>query len=183
MKKMTGVLSLAVMASLWSASAQAQNSDMKTLNGAACETVVAASGAPSSQYIVTPSGRRDSNQPGSSATAPPRPPLMFVCPLVRDDHNPPYPVEVSVRVNTFNALSMPDDDFSCALKIVDQQGNVVDQTANVIMGVGFSSKVLSAPLVAVNAEHAYVLTCLVPNVTFGQRSGIISYKWSELSFF
>ena len=164
-------------------SAAAQNADLKTTNGAACVPVVAETGVPSTSNVVTPSGGRFSTQPGASITAPPRPPLMFVCPLVRDDLSTPGPVEVSLRVNTFNALSMPGQAFTCNLKIVDQQGNVVDETGNIIIDAGFGSKVLSAGVWAVNSEHAYVLTCIVPNVTFGQRSGIISYKWSETSFF
>jgi hypothetical protein len=177
--KITGVVSVAAAAVLWSASAQAQ--DLKITNGAACTPVVAETGVPSSSNVVTPSGGRFSTQPGASVTAP-RPPLMFVCPLTRDDLDGTFPVEVSLRVNTFNALSMPGTDFTCNLKIVDQQGNVVDQTGDIIIGVGFGSKVLSAGEWALSVEHAYVLTCIVPNVTFGQRSGIFSYKWSEKSF-
>jgi hypothetical protein len=179
--RMTGVV-CAVLAMV-AGSAAAQQQDLKTTNGAACVPVVAETGVPSTQNVVTPYGGRFSTQPGSSITAPPRPPLMFVCPLVRDDLNTPGPVEVALRVNTFNALSMPGPDFTCNLKIVDQQGNVLDQTGNIIIDTGFGSKLLSAGEWAVSPEQAYVLTCIVPNVTFGQRSGIISYKWAETSFF
>ena len=172
-EKMTGLLCATAAAVLWSASAHAQ--DGKVTNGAACVPTVEATGVPSDFNVVTASGGRFSTQV-NAGTVPSRP-LLFVCPLVRDDLDSTFPVEVSIRVNTFNAP--PPGTFTCKLKVVDQQGNTISQTPDVFMDQGFGSKVLSAPILAILQDQAYILTCKVPNVVGTQRSGVISYKWVE----
>lgn len=175
--KMTGLLSGLMAAAFWIAPAQAQ--DLKVTNGAACVPIVTSTGVPSTANVVSASGARFSTQVVSGGNGQQRP-LTFVCPLVRDDLNT-TPVTLSVRVNTLN-IPVPGT-FTCKIKTVDQTGAVIDESVDVIINQGFSSKVLNSGIFAVLPDHAYVLTCVVPNVEGGQRSGIISYKWSETSFF
>jgi len=178
-KKMMVVLSAATAAVLWHTPAQAQTQDLKSTNGAACVPIVESTGVPSSANVLNDAGARFSTQsvPGGSGQARR---LLFVCPIVRDDVDGTFPVGVAIRLNTFNA--QPPGSFTCKLKVVDQQGATIAQTTDVLMGQGFDSKVLSAPIFATQVDQAYVLTCRVPNVVgVGERSGIISYKWSEES--
>lgn len=176
-RKMTGVLHAAAAAVLWWAPAPAQAQDLKSTNGAACVPITESTGVPSDANVLTSTGGRFSTQsvPGGDGQ---QRRLLFVCPIVRDDIDATFPVKVSIRVNTFNAH--PPGSFTCRLKIVNQEGATVVQTADVFMGQGFDSKVLSAPIVATHVDQAYVLVCRVPNVIgSGQRSGVISYKWAE----
>lgn len=173
MTKMTGVLSVAMAAALGGAPAQAQ--DSKVTNGAACVPIVTSTQVPSSLNVVSPAGGRFSTQIVSGGNGQQRP-LTFVCPLVRDEVNT-LPVSVSVRVNTLN-IPLPGT-FTCKIKTVDQTGATIDESVDVFMDQGFGSKVLNSGVFALMPDHAYVLTCVVPNVEGGQRSGIISYKWSE----
>ena len=172
--RLTGVVSVAMAAALWSVSAQAE--DLKATNGAACVPIVTSTGVPSTWNVVTLSGGRFSTQEIAGGTQARK--LTFVCPLVRDDIDAMFPVTLVIRVNTFNAL--PPGDFTCKIKVVDPTGGVISQSVDVYMDEGWGSKVLNAGIVATHPDQAYVLTCVVPNVTFGgQRSGIMSYKWSE----
>ena len=179
-QKMTGLLCATTAAVLWYAPAQAQTQDLKSTNGAACVPTVESSEVPSDLTVVTASGGRFSTQtvPGGNGQSRR---LLFVCPIVRDDIDGVFPVQVSIRLNTFNAHA--PGPFTCKLKVVDHEGTTISQTTDVFMGQGFDSKVLSAPIVATHVDQAYILTCRVPNVFGGsQRSGIISYKWGEESF-
>ena len=177
-KKMTGLAFAAVAATLWSASAQAQ--DAKTTNGAACVPTIESTAVPSTASVVKSSGARFSTQEITGGNGQARR-LLFVCPMVRDDLDNVFPVQVSIRVNTFNAF--PPGHFTCRLKVVDTEGTTISQTVDVFMDEGFGSKVLSAPIVATHVDQAYVLNCRVPNVVgTSPRSGVISYKWSEESF-
>jgi hypothetical protein len=174
--KMTAVVSVAMAAALWSASAQAQ--DLKVTNGAACVPTVTSTAVPSTATVVPVTGARFSTQVVLGGNGQQRP-LTFVCPLVRDDLNT-TPVTLTVRVNTFNALA--PGTFTCKIKTVDQTGATIDESVDVFINQGFSSKVLNSGIFAVLPDHAYVLTCVVPNQAGTERSGIISYKWSETSF-
>jgi hypothetical protein len=174
--KIMGLVSLATAAALGSAPAHAATQDPKVTNGAACVPIVTGVGSTSAMTEVTTVGGRFSTQivPGSVSSRA----LTFVCPLVRDDLNPAA-VNLSVQVNTLN--QPPAGTFTCKVRTVDETGVIFSESPDVVVPQGFSTKVLNT-IPALLPDHAYVLTCVVPNVDGGQRSGIISYKWTELSF-
>jgi hypothetical protein len=178
---MTGLVSAAAAAVLWCSPAHAQF-DAKVTNGSTCEPMsVAASSelgtpAATTANAISRNGGRFSTQYVSGAQTRK---LVFVCPLVRDNTDTFLPVNVAIRVNTYN--SIPVGHFTCRLKVVNEQGTMVAQTADVYMEEGYDSTVLSAPIVAPLHQHAYVLNCVVPNLATqsAQPSGVLSYRWEE----